>query len=129
MGLLDALFGKNVPQTVTAHILDPNRGYFTETWTVGKDVPEDTVSRLGDGQHIYAVRASNAGQMKQVLCKKQPWLQARAQFDAIDDAGAAAMARTKAMLDRTGPRRCPGCGRPAASEIVICPNCGEPILG
>ena len=75
MGLFDALFGKNVPETVTAHILDPNRGYFTQTWSVGKEVSADTVSRLAEGHDLYTVCVYDAGELKRVHCKKEMWLQ------------------------------------------------------
>jgi hypothetical protein len=99
MGLFSKLL-KKTPENVTAHILDPNSGYQTESWTVGSDVSDDTVSRLADGTNIYVVHVYEAGEMKQIICKREIWLSTKAQMDAIDNAGQAAMARTKEKLDK-----------------------------
>ncbi len=98
MGFFNKLLRKT-PENVTAHIINPNSGYQTESWTVGTDVSEDTVSRLADGENIYVVHVYEAGEMKQIICKQEIWLSTKEQMDAIDKEGQAAMDRTKKMFD------------------------------
>jgi len=99
MGLFSKLLKKK-PANVTAHILDPNHEYQTESWAVGADISDDTVSRLADGTNVYVVNVYEAGEIKQIICKREIWLSAKAQMDAIDNEGQAAMARTQEMLDK-----------------------------
>jgi len=44
--------------------------------------------------HVY-----EAGEMKQIICKREIWLSTKAQMDAIDIEGQAAMDRTKKKFD------------------------------
>ena len=99
MGLFSKLL-KKTPTDVTAHILDPNDGYQTESWAVGSDVSDDTVSRLADGTNLYVVHVYEAGEMKQIICKREVWLSTKAQMDAIENEGQVAMARMKKKLDK-----------------------------
>jgi len=98
MGFFNKLLRKT-PENVTAHIINPNSGYQTEYWKVGTDISEDAVSRLAEGENIYVVHVYESGKMEQIICKQEIWLSTKAQMDAIDKEGQAAMDKTKKMLD------------------------------
>jgi hypothetical protein len=99
MGIFD-LFGKKPPGTVTAHVLDPNSGYSKQQWTVGKHISAEALNRLADGSNIYVVVVYEAGQPKQVACKKEIWDQTRAQFEGIEAAGKDSMQRMMDELNK-----------------------------
>ncbi len=99
MGLFSTLRGKG-SKTVTAHILDPNRGYVTETWSVGKEVSADVVARHAEGQNIYVVFSHEGAKVSRIICKMVEWLDAKAQYDGMDQELADSKARIKAMLDK-----------------------------
>lgn len=99
MGFFSKLLRKR-PVNMTAHILDPISGYLIQTWAVGSEDSDDTMLRLADGTNIYVVNAYVAGELKQIICKREVWLSTKAQMDAIDDASQAGKAITKEMMDK-----------------------------
>lgn len=94
------IFGKKTPSSVTAHILDPNTGYSTTTWTVGQQVTRETVEKLSEGGNIFVIIAYDAGIPKQLICRRDIWNQTKAQFESIEVTGQAAMRRTKDELHK-----------------------------
>ena len=75
-----------IEKKVTAHILDPKSGYLKQEWVIGEHITENTVLKLSDGENIYVVVAYEKGEAKQLICKKDIWLQVKSQFDEIDQA-------------------------------------------
>ena len=86
MSLFGSIFGKK-STSVVAHILDPKSGYTKQQWNVGEHIEQDVVNRLGDNGNIFVVVSYEAGHSKSVICKREIWHQAKAQFDTIDQAG------------------------------------------
>lgn len=80
---------------ITVHILDPMRGYQTNQWAVGTDIPADVYNRLKepDGS-LYAIVAYKAGQPEIAVIPKARWDEAKRAFGAIDAGAERAAAQT-----------------------------------
>lgn len=76
------------PQAVTAHILDPNAGYLTEEWAIGRHVSEEMAARFSEKGNVFVVVQYEAGNPKATLCSRQVWEEVKANFDAIDNVSA-----------------------------------------
>lgn len=99
MGLF-GLFGKKRSGTVTAHILDPLKGFYQEEWIIGEHIPNEVVDKLGDANNVYIIVAYEGGQRKQAPLRRADWEQARVHFSRIDEAGDAIMRRTMDELKK-----------------------------
>lgn len=101
-GMFGAITGKNNPQRVTVHILDPIDGYVIQTWTAGEEVSADLVARRAQDGNLYVVYYYEPRRLLRIFCKKQHWLRAKAEFDTIqenDPAGRSA--RFNEVVDRS----------------------------
>jgi hypothetical protein len=94
------IFGRKIPSSVTAHILDPNTGYSKQTWTVGQHVPRETVEKLSEDGNIFVVVAYEAGTPKQMICRRDIWNQTKAQFESIEATGQASMRRIMDEIEK-----------------------------
>lgn len=102
-GMLDGMFQDNLiesPTTVIAHVIDPKIGYTQEQWTIGKDIPEEIVRRLGDGKNVFVVVSYEAGNAKHVVCTQDHWNQVKVQFDDIDTASSESRRRIMDELNK-----------------------------
>ena len=77
------IFGKKVPSSVTAHILDPNTGYSKQTWTVGQQISREAVEKLSENGNIFVLVAYEAGTPKQTICRSDIWNMLKTQFEII----------------------------------------------
>jgi hypothetical protein len=104
-GMFGVITGKNDPQRVTVHILDPNHGYVIQTWTAGEEVSADLVARRAQDGNLYVVYYYKPRRLLRIFCKKEQWLRAKAEFDTIqenDPAGRAGRsARFNEVVDRS----------------------------
>lgn len=111
MSLWKTLFGNTGgaeepgPNTVVAHILDPNSGYRQQKWLVGRQLSQEVVDRLGENGEVFVVIAYEGGKPKSTVCKKAIWLQTKAQFEAIEGEGHAAVAPTVQTATRGSRER------------------------
>jgi hypothetical protein len=78
-------FTKRYPKEITAHVLDPKEGYMKLDWLIGKDISTDMVNQYSDGMNVYVINVYEAGAIKQIICRKDLWLKAKAQFSSIDE--------------------------------------------
>ncbi len=98
MGIFSKLFGKEEPKTLTAHILDPDTGYTTEAWVVGRDVfPPENVD-IKNTKEIYVVNGRKNGEVRSTICSKKIWLAAKAAYAEIDEVAAKADADRKSLF-------------------------------
>ena len=85
MGIFDIFTRKKPTQkNVIAHLLDPNKGYTTQEWTIGKDVDAETVTRFAQDKNLYIAIAYKNGEPVLTVCSRAMWENARKEFDAID---------------------------------------------
>lgn len=94
------IFGKKSPSSVTAHILDPNTGYFKQTWAIGQHVAREAVEKLAEDGNIFIVVIYEAGTPKQMLCRSDVWNQTKAHFESIEATGQASMRRMMDEIDK-----------------------------
>ena len=101
-GKFGVITGKNNPQRVTVHILDPNDGYVIQTWTAGEEVSADLVARRAQDGNLYVVYYYEPRRLLRIFCKKQQWLRAKAEFDTIQEKDPAGRsARFNEVVDRS----------------------------
>lgn len=98
MSIFSTLFGKSDPKTLTAHILDPIKGYITKQWVIGRDVFPPSGANLATEKDIYVINTYEAGKIKPIICQKSIWLLTKSTYAAMDEVGADAMSKTEAML-------------------------------
>jgi hypothetical protein len=72
------------PKSITAHLLDPNRGYSTQQWEVGKDVEESTASTFAKDGNLYIAVAYEKGEPHLTVCDRDTWNQAKQAFDSTE---------------------------------------------
>lgn len=96
MSLFDRF--KKAPKKLTAHILEPDSGYTTQDWEVGIHISEEDASRLSDQNNLYVIISTENGERKMGMLPKEVWELAKAEYDEIDQEGAAFMNRAKSML-------------------------------
>lgn len=94
------LFGKKVPSSVTAHILDPNSGYTQQTWVVGQQIQRDAVEKFSDNGNLFVVVAYKAGVPSRMICRRDVWNQTKAQFDQIDAEGKDSLRRAMDLINK-----------------------------
>lgn len=71
--------------TVKAHILDPNQGYYSADWVVGQDISEEHVEKFATpSSEIYVVVAYERGEPNVMITTKEIWDKQRSIFDVID---------------------------------------------
>lgn len=71
--------------TLKAHILDPNKGYYSEDWVVGEDIPKEHAEKFATPlSEIYVVVAYESGERKVIVTTKEIWDKQRSIFDMID---------------------------------------------
>ena len=71
--------------TVKAHILDPNRGYYSEDWVVGEDISKEHVEKFATpSSEIYVAIAYESGGPNIMITTKEIWDKQRSIFDMID---------------------------------------------
>lgn len=74
---LDVLVDKGLAVyggTITAHMLDPNQGYYTTEWEVGKDVDPELVAEFaGPSRELYVVVCYEQGKANHIIAKKEIW--------------------------------------------------------
>ncbi len=78
-------FRKQYPKKITAHVLDPKNGYMKLDWVIGKHISTDMVNRYSDGMNVYVINVYEAGSIKQIICRKDLWLETKVQFSSIDE--------------------------------------------
>ena len=72
--------------TITAHVLDPNDGYYTEEWEVGKDVDPEIVAQFaGPAGELYVFVYYERGEANHMFAKKEIWEKQRDIFRMIED--------------------------------------------
>jgi hypothetical protein len=98
MSIFSTLFSKSDPKTVTAHILDPIKGYITQQWVIGRDVFPPSGANLAAEKDIYVINTYEAGKVKPTICQKSIWLLAKSTYATMDEVGADAMSKTEAMF-------------------------------
>ena len=69
---------------VSAHVLDPVRGYYVAQWTVGQDIAEDAVDGFidPDTNSVYVLSFFQAGRLQMRVVQKELWEQA---YDATEN--------------------------------------------
>ena len=84
--------GKLKPvESFTAHISDPIHGTYTEIWTVGGTILQETYDRFKDERgDVYAMVVYKAGNPEMSLLKKNVWDQLQIQLIQIEKANNAA---------------------------------------
>ncbi len=71
--------------TVKAHILDPNRGYYSAHWIVGEDISKEDVEKFATpSSEIYVAVAYKGGEPNIIITTKEIWDKQRSIFDMID---------------------------------------------
>jgi len=74
------------PRTVKAHVLDPNKGCYSDTWTLGEQISHEqargSVTGAGD---IYVAVAYEEGHPQVMLLEKGAWQRQKAIFDQIGE--------------------------------------------
>jgi len=78
--------GKLKPlDTVEAHILDPMRGYYVETWIVDEDIERETVEDFATASgELYVVSFYENGEPQNMVTKKEVWDKQKSIFASID---------------------------------------------
>ena len=71
---------------ITAHVLDPNGGYYTEEWEVGEDVEPEIVAQFaGPDRELYVLVCYERGEANQLFTKKEIWEKQRDIFRMIEE--------------------------------------------
>ncbi len=72
-------------RTVSAHILDPDRGYFVETWIVGEDIDPELVEDFEDkkAHAIYVMTSYKKGKPYSKVMREDLWRQAKKMFESM----------------------------------------------
>lgn len=100
MSIFSILFGKSAPKTVTAHILDPMKGYITQQWVIGRDVFPPSGANLATEKDIYVVNAYEDGEVKPVICSKDMWLLTKETYSDIESVANNSALALEKKLDR-----------------------------
>lgn len=70
---------------LTAHVLDPQRHYYTETWTVGENISQEQAQQFRDPstEAVYVLVSYEEGHPKRALVSRDYWNKAKRLLDQI----------------------------------------------
>lgn len=71
--------------TVEAHILDPMKGYYTETWVVDEDIGRETAEEFATPSgELFVMYAYENGEPQIMVAKKEVWEKQKSIFASVE---------------------------------------------
>lgn len=82
----EGLISEDPAESVTAHVLEPGRGYYTEVWAIGEDIAADRAARFREAgtDAVYVVIAYKDGEKHKMIMTREIWNEAKAKYDELD---------------------------------------------